>query len=375
VHCLVHIRFITMPEAMQTRKCADCGEKEGSHEIRKRFLCANCFMRYVGSKILKRMESYRIKNQTGSFKPRLLLPLSGGVSSLVLLSVLDAQLQKQISMQGRTAYDLIIAHIDTSFDFSTNLFEWYNQATSSFPLHTFVPPTHISSVVSLDQHLTTALSHLGMLTVDNTNHETNLSTYQTLLQACRTSTARTSTVSSLLSRHITAIAHEHACNSILYGHSDSRLAALSLAAVASGRGASVPSTIADGPSAAHGLSFNYPCRDLFKTELQLYASLLDTPLVMAEHELVEKKAPPSIKSQSIDELLTGYITSQGERYPSIMANVVRTAGKLERTEPGTEDEEQRYCVFCRGLMLARDGDRDDELCYGCRRMKQDIKIG
>ena len=363
-----------MPEAMSTRKCADCGENEGTHEIRKRYLCSACFMHYVASKVLKRMSSYRIPNQTGSSKPRLLLPISGGVSSLVLLSVLDAQQQKQMSLQGRTAYDLVIAHIDTTPGSLATLPPWYSAATERFPLHGFIPPVHLSSIFTVDNNLPTALARLGLASDDHKPDDT-LSTYQLLLSACRTPTARTDLMTTLLSRYITALAHQNDCNSILYGHSDSRLAALSLSSVASGRGASVPSSIADGYSPAHSLGFNFPCRDLFKTELELYASLLETPLLMEPGETTEKRAPPNIKSQSIDELLTGYITSQGEKYPSIMANVVRTAGKLERVEPGTEGGEQRYCIFCRGLMLVRDEEQHEELCFGCRRMKQDIRVG
>lgn len=371
-----------MPEAVTSRKCADCGDQEGIYDTRKRFLCSGCFTRYVGSKPLKRLGSYRFKNQTSSSRPRLLLPLSGGVSSIVLLSILNDQLQRQMLQQNRTAYDLVIAHIDTSPSPSETEDEplWYAEVTKRFSTNVILPSIHISSAFTRDSSLSDSLSHLG---VEPQANSSAAETYLRLLSSCTSRTTLADITQILLARLLVALAVESNCSAILYGHSDSRLAALSLASVAKGRGGAVPGGISDDISPAHGIAFHYPCRDLFKTELELYATLLARALPIADSEgsvseQEEAKAPqppPSIKSQSIDELLTGYITSQGQRYPNIMANVVRTAGKLQSTEPGSTGE-QTYCVFCRGLILAQHGSTEDQkLCYGCIRMKQDIKTG
>lgn len=282
--------------------------------------------------------------------------------------------------QNRTAYELVIAHIDTSPSplETGHKPHWYTEAAERFSTNTFLPTTHISSALTKDSSLSDSLSHLG---VESQVSSSPAETYLRLLSSCTSRTTLADITQILLTRLLVAVATESNCSAILYGHSDSRLAALSLASVAKGRGGAVPGSISDDISPAHGIGFHYPCRDLFKTELELYATLVSGGLPIADserpaseqEETKTAQPPPSIKSQSIDELLTGYITSQGQRYPNIMANVVRTAGKLQSTEPGSMGE-QNYCIFCQGLILAQHGSVEDQkLCYGCIRMKQDIK--
>jgi cytoplasmic tRNA 2-thiolation protein 2 len=149
------------------------------------------------------------------------------------------------------------------------------------------------------------------------------------------------------------------------------LAALALADVAKGRGGSVASSIADGPS-LHDINFNYPTRDLFKVELQTYAQALSEPLVSEGQDDAVEQSTSSIRSVSIDNLLSNYITLQGEKYPSIMANVVRTVSKLQVRSTGNE---MVTCCFCVAPMnRASDNPGESQyLCYGCARMKQDLK--
>ena len=357
-------------------KCADCQEIDGEHEIRKRRLCTPCFIRYVNSKILKRMESYRIKNQSGHEKKRLFLPLSGGVSSHVLLGVLDAQLEKQVSKQGRTAYDLVVGHADMNPGQSAVGLTWYTELSEKYPMHTFLPVRAISESLSTN---TTLQDDLASLSVTRVPDMTNEDFYTTILASATTATTLSDLQEIIRTRLLVALARQHNCSSILYGHSDSRLAALSLAAVAKGRGGAVPASIADGPNEGFCINQNFPVRDLFKTELELYAQVVQPSFIMADSEsyggVAEPQKLPSLRNTSIDDLLTGYITSQGEKYPSIMANVVRTAGKLLVSEPGTAPEKRRACVFCRGTILSTNSESTGTgLCYGCTRMKQDIRV-
>jgi cytoplasmic tRNA 2-thiolation protein 2 len=185
-------------------------------------------------------------------------------------------------------------------------------------------------------------------------------------------TTRADLESILLQRLLVAIAKQQNCEGVLWGHSDSRLAALALADVAKGRGGSVSSNIADGPS-LHEINFNYPVRDIFKVELQTYAQALGEPLFIETESGTAEQAVPNIRNTSIDNLLSAYISSQGEKYPSIMANVVRTAGKLqvENTDSGA-----LACSFCvmATIPSSHEKGENSHLCYGCERMKQNIKI-
>ena len=349
--------------------CVDCRERDARLEIRNRRLCDACFIRYVTSKILKRMESYRFKNLAGHQKRRLFLPISGGVSSLVLLQVLDTQLQRQIGNRNRTAYDLIVARVvfpDTA-DLAT-VEVVYQKLAQRFPLHTFLPLIPLHDVFVLDQKIERDLDHLGINRHATESHETLLGR---IFSSATSMTTRAGLQSIFLQRLLASIAKQESCEGVLWGHSDSRLAALALADVAKGRGGSVPSIIADGPS-MHGLNFNYPARDLFKVELQIYASALSHPLVYETEGGIADRPASTIRNTSIGDLLSSYINSQGEKYPSIMANVVRTAGKLQvkNTEKGVV-----ACSIC-VMPIPRAFKSSDEnltICYGCQRMKQDIK--
>lgn len=357
---------------MASGQCADCQEHhETLHDIRKRNLCTACFTRYVNSKILKRMESYRIKNQEGHERPKLFLPLSGGVSSQVLLAVLDAQCKKQYSKQGRTAYDIVVAYIDVTGQHSDTGPQWYQQTYYNYGMHTYNRTLSIWDAFTTDVSLEEELQTLGLKRALNMSDE---DFYTFCISSATSVTSRSDLQQMILTRFLVALTKKERCSSTLYGHSDSRLAALSLAAVAKGRGGAVPASIADGLNAGYGISLNYPTRDLFKTELELYAQIQDPPIIYVPDDVKETKNVPSIRNTSIDDLLTQYITSQGEKYPSIMANVVKTTGKLQTTESNASSG-QTYCRLCRGTMLSDPTDSTtSELCYGCLRLKQDIKI-
>ncbi|EXJ75189.1 uncharacterized protein A1O5_01885 [Cladophialophora psammophila CBS 110553] len=349
--------------------CVDCQERDASLDIRNRRLCAPCFIRYVNSKILKRMESYRFKNLAGDQKRRLFLPLSGGVSSLVLLQVLDAQLQKQMESRNKTAYELVIARVvlpDT--ETQTEAEGQYQQVSERFPLHNFLPLLRLYDVFRLDENIHQDLIHLGIHRQETESHDE----FSRRVLSCATSvTARADLQSILLRRLLVSLARRQNCEGVLWGHSDSRLAALALADVAKGRGGSVPATIADGPS-MHGINFNYPARDLFKVELQTYARALPNPLVAESKSDMSDRVAPTIRNTSIGDLLTNYINEQGVKYPSIMANVVRTASKLQAQ---ATDQETNACPVCvMPTMRNPNSSRGNTvLCYGCARVKQDIR--
>ena len=316
------------------------------------------------------MESYRFKNLLGAQKRRLFLPISGGVSSLVLLQVLDSQVQRQIGNRNRAAYDLVVARVvfpDT--EDLTTIENEYQKVAQRFALHIFLPLTPLHEVFELDQKIEEDLRHLGINRKPIESHEALL---QRILESSTSVTTRADLRSILLRRLLVSIAEKHNCESVLWGHSDGRLAGLALADVAKGRGGSVPSKIADGHS-MHGINFNYPARDLFKAELQTYAEALSDTLVYDTENNAARQPRPSIRNTSIDDLLSDYITSQGVKYPSIMANVVRTASKLQikNAEDGAV-----ACSFCIMPMMAASGNSGKQMsiCYGCERMEQDLKV-
>lgn len=355
---------------MTSDTCVDCREHEASVNIRNRRLCAACFSRYVNSKVLKRMESYRFKNSSEDQKRRLFLPVSGGISSLVLLQVLDAQLQKQIANRNRTAYDIVVARVVLPGEQDQpTVTSQHEDLKTRFPTHTFLPLLTLHDVLRLDSSISQDLEHLGIATVDGESDEES---FNRIMSSTISNTARTDLRSILLQRLLVAVAKKERCESVLWGHSNSRLAALALADVAKGRGGSVSSTIADGPS-MYGINFNYPVRDLFESELQIYGHAISEPLLQqAAGDTTAVQLPTSIRTTSIDDLLGTYIASQGQKYPSIIANVVRTASKLEVRRPDKSTTACRVCIMPLTEGFAGQHVKS-ELCYGCQRMRQDIK--
>lgn len=358
--------------------CVDCQSKASEIEIRKRRLCYDCFRKYASSKVLKRMDTYRFKNQVGNQKKRLLLPLSGGSSSLVLLQILDAQIKRQLSQQNRTAYNLVLCHIsfhsvkeNSAQDEET--IQWWTNIGTTFDLHTCVPMMPLHDVLKHDSSLEADSQCLG---VSRSDGEEDPAFLERLLATVRTATARIDLRTILLKRLIISIAKQNDCQGILWGYSDSALAALALSSVAKGRGGAVANELCDGPS-PWGIDFNYPLRDLYRTELDLYLQTLPESLLDCLLEKCQKtndgrkrheEVPVSLRLTSIDQLLGNYVEGQGEKYPSIMANVVRTVGKLK---PVSVDE-GRECRLCAAAVENRGG--EEVLCYGCKRMKQDIRI-
>jgi cytoplasmic tRNA 2-thiolation protein 2 len=317
------------------------------------------------------MESYRFKQSSEDQKRRLFLPVSGGISSLVLLHILDAQLQRQMANRNRTAYDIVVARVVLPEEQeSAAVQSAYAELARKFATHTFLPLLALQDALRLDANLDEDLKHIGVVRQDGESDETLL---HRMLYRTTSATARSDLQSILLKRLLVSVAKDRGCESVLWGHSDSRLAALALADVAKGRGGSVPSTIADGQSMS-GLNFNYPVRDIFKTELRTYAQAISDPFLEKEDESdITVQPPSSLRNTSIDSLLSAYIISQGEKYPGIMSNVVRTASKLETKDANDDDMIACPVCFTRTVKSRRGPNSNSILCYGCERMMKDMK--
>lgn len=354
---------------MTANPCVDCREREATLTIRNRRLCSVCFTSYVHSKILKRMGSYGLKNLPGEQKRRLFLPLSGGLSSLVLLQVLDFQLQKQIANRNKTTYDIVVARVVLPDELdSRSIKSDYEALAGRFATQTFLPLLDLHEVLRLDHQVERDLKELGIVRDDG---EADQNFFLRIMHCSTSATAASDVQSILLKRLLVAVARDQGCENVLWGHSDTRLAALALADVAKGRGGSVSCSIADGQT-LQGVDFNYPLRDLFKAELQTYARASSEPILETTVEQdIPVGQPTNIRSTAIDSLLNTYITSQGEKYPSIMANVVRTASKLEARRPA---DNATACPVCLMPVMGTQGllNRNSGLCYGCERMRQDM---
>ncbi|KAJ5620133.1 hypothetical protein N7510_004117 [Penicillium lagena] len=361
-----------MPGKDLVNPCVDCKDAESLFTVRKRQLCRDCFIHFVGSKVNRHMTKYPRPKNLEDPCPQLLLPLSFGVSSSSLLRQLDADLRRQLNKpRPRKTYDLHILVVDSlTAPYDQN----YEAVQKAFPMHTYsrVPFHSVFEYVPEMQDL--MREYAGPQFADDTSR-----TDQDRLAAFRatisTATSQADVDSVLLTRLVVGFAQKAGCEAVLWGDSDSRLAAKTLAEVAKGRGAALTWRASDGIS-PWGLRFEYPLRDWSKAELQQYEQACPELADIVVHD-----EPPSdnvlTKNLSIDELMMRYVLTQGEKYPGVMANVSRTANKLE----ASSSDDSTSCALCGNIIgnvkgntgltvSSQSGEKQDtQFCYGCMRSR------
>ena len=338
-----------------------------------------CFLQYVNTKTIKRMETYRVRGSTKAAK-KLLLPLSFGACSASLVHILDQHLNSQYERMNRAAYELYVVHIDLFLEAadrkeSAALLEKYK---TRFPRHSYASFGLEEALLSDEIDW----SSLNLLKPSSDDQRLPSERLQELIGSLPSTTSRADFVTTLKTRLLVDVAKKNDCEGILFGESTTRLAEKTLTETAKGRGFSLPWQVSDGMS-PYGVTFNYPLRDLLKKELVSFTSLTTPPLTeLVVYKESSSQISASSKQTTIDDLMIQYFESVEENYPSIVANVVRTSSKLK---PLTGDEIEA-CGLC-GLPVAagmdgifgwggdqnsdsrpaREIGHDGILCYGCSR--------
>lgn len=346
-------------------------------------------MRYVGSKPLKRLEEYRVKGASKEHQRTLLLPVSCGVSSVTLLHLLDQQLQNQVVRTGRTGFVLHVLLVNTSKE------EDDAPNTGQLEILKERYPRHIYTALTLGDvfkyRLDSAEGVLDLLPQGDSKGipalDSNQARLQEFLSSLPSATSRSDVLGVLRTRLIVAFAKAKGCESILWGDSTTRLAEKTLAETAKGRGFSLPWRTGEGAS-PYGVHCNYPLRDLLKKELLTFSELTRPPLTsLIMKRTSSTQVSASAKNTTIDDLMSQYFESVELNYPSIVANVVRTASKLEAPQSPSRDMDCGLCglpiLDGKGGIYSWAGNQRSEiepstpwsadplttpeLCYGCAR--------
>lgn len=322
-------------------------------------------MKYIATKVLKRLESSKIRGGFNDQVKTLLLPVSFGVSSIALLHILDQQLRNRTEQGRHPSYRLSVLFVDQS------------TVVDELPSPTMIDllrqryPSHSYSTVSLDE-----VFEYGISITASEGPRRELRDVVTSLPSA---TSRVDLIDTTQRRLILAFAKRHSCDSILFGDSTTRLAERTLSETAKGRGIAIPWSTADNDSS--GITCTYPLRDVLRKELLAYAEVVAPPLTT----LIKKPlacAATSSKSTTIDDLMGRYFEVVEENYPSIVANVVRTSSKLVAPEvPELSDS----CLLCGNPIITGNwgGEQDRKIpsqpapsnpsnqiesrCYGCTR--------
>lgn len=332
-----------------------------------------CFELYINTKVVKRLDTFRVRNAPSTGERRVLLPLSFGISSLTLLHVLDGHLQRQRDRTGHTGFSLSVVHVDCSPYETVGTAERgldviKAQVRERFPLFEIetIPIADVWDDVMPTQRSQDEES-IPKSTPTASSTSSGLATFMASLDS---TTSQTDMLLILRQRLIVKYAKERGFQSIFWGHSTTRIAERTLGETAKGRGLAVPNQFSDGPS-PFGIPFYFPLRDLLRKEVASHSRIAEPnlfPLLPPADQKAILDGPAGesstvvTKNTSIDSLMGTYFESVEASFPSIVSNVVRTTEKLNRDYDGGSDP----CALC----LLPIGDRENgnapvALCYGC----------
>ncbi|KAI0440862.1 hypothetical protein F4803DRAFT_525675 [Xylaria telfairii] len=390
-------------DAKATRPpCTRCKERDGVLDLRSDAACEACFTAYVASKTLKRLGVLQ-RETRGSKLPlrpqRYLLALSRGPSSTALLHILSENVRRQRERHQRVNFELVPVFVDVDLDIAVgagtttasdpvpsdrtaDASSSPNTSTGASDETTEPPDAFAARFPELTIHKVPLSSILSSQKIDWSSlpaQDPSLPPSQRLadLFSRLSSASARADVSRLLTRHaLFAAAAAHHCEVVLLGYNTTSLAELTLTEVAKGRGFGVPWLVNDGafplPRAVdptEGSSTDLasndsmihiysPLREIFRTEILTYLSIISSaagPLMDLFPASLSSSASSrhtaavvSHRDLSLDDVLARYFVDVEASYPSVVANVVKTTGKLNRTIQTDIDMVGRQCGLCGG---------------------------
>ena len=312
----------------------------------------------------------------------LLLPVSFGLSSLVMLQILDEYYHIQLKRKGRKSFEvhvLLVKQSPTGHAYETAT----DRLKNHFPSHTF-STVSIEDIFNYDANLQIepGIAECPQYRSCNNNNVR----FHRLMSSLPSASSESDILGILKLRLIAAFAKQHGCAMVLYGDSATRLAEKTLCETAKGRGSSLLWMTADGLP-LYGVKTNYVMRDLLKKEILSYADLLSpslAPFVISE---TLNQTNVLLKDTTISDLMSQYFESVEKNYPSVVANVVRTSSKLIMPLSSSSSA----CSICHLLMPLESYQWEDDrpssdapengavvegagaVCYGCARSVRGLK--
>ncbi|KAH7127688.1 hypothetical protein EDB81DRAFT_809844 [Dactylonectria macrodidyma] len=393
-----------MPGSETSRPCKRCKAEDAQFRLRSDPTCRDCYVQYVSLKTSKRLgQMHRdIRVSRLPTARRYIAGLSFGPSSSVLVEILDDTGRRLSLKKSSSPFNPIVVHVDTDLSAgeespARKLIEEYRRRFQHVEFEC-VPLSDVLTARSIDW------SALPLPAENDAKAEPSVR-LQRLFDALPTVTSRADMLRQFVRHLLLHKALESSSSVLLLGHSTSALAALTLSEVANGRGFAVPWQVNDGSCTistypAPGANENdldatapaqevsriefpvyYPMREVFRNEILQYIDLVPSlsGLVPADQMAIGgRNNVVSHKDLSIEEVMARYFDSVEDSYSGIVANVVRTTGKLERVAGGD------FCGSC-GMTVDDLGDTrwageigDDpvgagssrdigRLCYGCKR--------
>lgn len=377
--------------------CKRCSTDPATLKIRQENLCLGCYSRYLTTKIVKRMETFRVRSLAPGKTRKLLLSLSFGISSAVLLHALTEHRDGQLAKSGRPGYDLHVVHVCE--EKTPDVQEKLDAFRSKYQQHDYTVVSLFDAGNAEEGTNGSGSTHTrgsedqGPANGEHQSYD-EFNSHENGAPPLDLSVLVNSLTSASSRRDIQGIAQRERivkeakrleCEGILWGDTTTSLAEKVLAETAKGRGFSLPWLTNDGER-PDGVPFYFPMRDLLRKELPAFAEAMYIVPGLVELDSHSSSTRTSGKNATIDGLMKEYFESVEENYPSIVANVVRTSSKLQSPNAVAD---MRICGLC-GMPAeqldatvpktagneADDGFEDNSaqkaalltLCYGCEQI-------
>lgn len=312
----------------------------------------------------KQMLDERYKVKYGQVLERLgtqkvLLPVSFGASSLVLLDMIASLLQEQnLAHKGKQGFELVVLHLDnneqmkngeepgSSEKLKLELSQKLKEITEKY-----LPVQIKSKVLSIDEidvdeYIRISVSNefdvfKQYLGDENPMHKLTISE---LLHFSPSKSLRADLLATIYADLIFRTATREGCQTVLFGHSMTRLATEVISLTVKGRGLSIHKAIADGPRqyGKHAVHVIFPLRDVLYAEVQAILKYSDK---IKEHVVELSEETKIVKNMTVQALTSQYFENlDATGYSSTASTVVKTAEKLG----GPKEAKVAECEVCGG---------------------------
>lgn len=382
---LIYCRSLMMKEMTGELVCARCRKESAMVITRKEKFCNKCFQKFVSAKQRKQMMSdayfqdvfkvmYQDKVRTAeeanlqNCQSNILVPLSFGSSSLVMLDILNDTLTEQKeSQRGKTGFqiDVLICFRDT--EEKLKLKQLINElsimrfASNKEKLNFHF--IHIDSFYDgSDEELQTIiLDHedYASMAINGSIEPSKNYSVTKLLAQCVDRSSREDLLSFIKRHLIKKFAYKNGHKVILWGNSMTKLADETISLVVKGRGSQIAAHLDSSQfDSDYRNRFKnlYPMRDVLLSEIDAYCYVTglnkylhgyhaqETLLTEKNHNDKDGNNSRLIKNMTINELARKYFDDIECDYSNVISTVVRTADKL--MEPKSSSTSSVGCSIC-----------------------------
>lgn len=289
-------------------------------------------------------EVYKVKYKPVENPHRVLLALSGGSSSLVLLDAVASLLQEQAEQHGgRQGFALTVVNVDENE--RLKLDKSFQRIIDE--LRARYTPVDIEFVsLDYDMYVDGRLLHQIKVASDFSSYSVPLdegTSINDILKGCNSKSSEEDLLLIIMNELLLRTAITHRCGTLLYGHSMTRLADEVLALTIKGRGSTIHSSVSDHTEEVSGqtISVKYPLRDVLMGEIEAYCRLANLNSFVMSLTIPD---PVINKNKTVRGLTAQYFRQlDATGYSSTASTVVRTAAKLAAPTVGSKTGTCRVC--------------------------------